>query len=331
MKMIVTLNGRQRRKFEAACSMMAAAGFAAASVVSSPAAAYDLPNLNLGFTSFLDGALPSGPGLYGMQYFQSYSANRLTDGQGNRLGLPKEDSSVQIGITQFVYLSSTKMGSGAFGLDVVVPYVLSSDANDGLGGAVLSANKGIGDVLVGPFYQFDPIQIPNGPPLLARIEAQVIAPTGDYDRAAAINPGSNFWSIDPYISLTTFLSPDWSASVRLHYLWNGKNDDPSLSFGPGAATSRAGQAVHANFATEYKMTPQLRLGMNGYWLQQTTDLEVNDTSVGGTREAVWALGPGGVYTFDKNNFLFVNAYREFEARNRAEGAKINIMFVHHFD
>ena len=164
-----------------------------------------------------------------------------------------------------------------------------------------------------------------------RDAAQIIAPIGDYSSAAAVNPGSNYWSFDPYISGTYFFSPQWTASVRLHYLWNGENDDPAASYGAGALTTQAGQAVHANFATEYAVTDQLRLGVNGYWLQQTTNTQVNGVGVPGTKERVWALGPGALYGFDKSNFMFVNAYYEFAAQNRPEGQKYVFRFVHHFD
>ena len=51
--------------------------------------AYDLPVVNLGLTSFLDGGLPAGPGWYLQEYFQNYSANRLRDKDGKDIGPPK--------------------------------------------------------------------------------------------------------------------------------------------------------------------------------------------------------------------------------------------------
>ena len=62
---------------------------------------------------------------------------------------------------------------------------------------------------------------------------------------------------------------------------------------------QAGQAIHANFATDYAITEQFRLGLNGYWLKQVTDTEVDGEKVKGRREQVWAIGPGAMYSFSK--------------------------------
>ena len=294
------------------------------------AQAYDLPNLNLGFTSFLDGAPPSGPGWYVTQYVQYYTANRLTDNNGHSLGFPREDVRALVGISQLAYVSTVRLGPGVLGLDLLIAYVPYASIDDGLGGAVLRAKSGVGDSFIGPFIQFDPIMGKNGPLFVGRFEATLILPTGQYNPDAAVNPGSNFFSFNPYIAGTLFLTQDWTVSVRLHYLWNATNDRPNVSLGPNVYTTQAGQAVHANFASEVSVTKALKVGINGYWLQQITDTLANGEVVPGRRERVYALGPGALLTINTENYLFFNAYYEIGARNRPEGQRFTTRWVGHF-
>jgi anthranilate 1,2-dioxygenase (deaminating, decarboxylating) large subunit len=156
-----------------------------------PVQAYDLPVVNLGLTSFLDGAPPAGSGWYFQEYFQNYSANRFRDQNGKALGLPKQELDYQVAVTQVSYFSDLRLGNATLGMNAVLPFVTSMDVDDGLNNAALKAQSGVGDLLLGPMIQFDPIMGPDGPRFAHRIELQVNVPTGKYDNKHDINPGAN--------------------------------------------------------------------------------------------------------------------------------------------
>jgi len=297
---------------------------------SAGALAYDEPQVNLGLTSFLDGAPPAGSGYYLQEYIQYYRADRLNDNNGNALLLPKQRIDVLASVTQLLYLSDAQMLGGNLGFNFMLPAILGQNVDDGLGNAVLKGRSGIGDVVFGPLIQFGPYMGPDGPRFGHRFEFDFIAPTGSYDRNNAVNPGSNFWSINPHWAGTYWFTQKFSASARLHYLWNARNSDPNAAFGPGVSSTQAGQAVHANLTIEYAVTPNLRLGVNGYWFDQLTDTKANGSSVPGRRERVWAIGPGLLYDFSRDDHLFFNAYFERGARNRPEGNRFIARYVHHF-
>ncbi|WP_054991794.1 SphA family protein, partial [Pseudomonas meliae] len=241
----------------------------------------------------------------------------------------KQDLDYQVAVTQLSYLSNVRLGNASLGLNAVLPVVTRMKVDDGLNNAALRGQTGMGDLLIGPFIQFDPVMGPAGPRFVQRIELQVNLPTGEYDDKHAINPGNNAWSFNPYWAATYWFTPKWTASVRAHYLYNGKNDDPAQSFG-NVSDIQAGQALHANFATEYAVTDQLRLGINGYWLKQITDTQVDGHDVSGRREKVWAIGPGAMYSFSQNDHVFVNAYFEQDVENRPDGSRVQMRYVHHF-
>ena len=298
-----------------------------------PARAYDLPSVNLGFTTFLDGGPPAGPGHYFTQYIQYWTSDKFKDGHGNSL-LPSfadEDLEAWIGLTQYVYQSNQEVFLGAkWAVDVIIPLVhLNLDYGvSNIFGFPEDNNAGVGDILVAPILQWDPIMGEKGPIFVHRLEFQCLLPTGKYDDDKALNPGSNFFSFNPYWSGTLFLGPKWTTSLRLHYLWNDKNDDPNT---PGAVDdTQAGQAIHANFTVACMVVPnRLRIGLNGYFLKQITASEVDGSEVSG-RERVVGIGPGAMYHISQEDHLFLNTYYETAVENRPQGYRINLRWVHHF-
>jgi hypothetical protein len=295
---------------------------------------YDLPSVNLGLTSFVDGTPPAGPGHYLTQWVQYYGSKRLNDEDGNPLlpGFADEDLKAWVSVTQYLYLSDRKLlFGGNWGVMVILPVVsLDLEYGTSVTGFPQDNSGGVGDIIIAPLLQWDPIMGKDGPIFVQRIELQLIFPTGKYDDDKELNPGSNFFSFNPYWAGTLFLGPRWEATTRIHYLWNDKNDDPNRNF-VGADDMQAGQAIHANFAVSYDLLPKrLRVGLNGYYLKQISDTKMDDHYVSGTREQVLGIGPGILYSFSRDKHLFLNTYLETETENRPEGKRICLRWVHHF-
>lgn len=300
---------------------------AAVLIVTVPAGGQTLPSVNLGLTSFLDGGPPAGPGFYYQQYLQYYTADTLTNANGDDTGAI-DDLDVWASLHQFIYQSDQPiLFGGKWGVDVIVP-IVGIDVQPSPGVPLTDNGAGLGDILIGPFIQWDPIMGDNGPVFVHRVELQCIVPSGKYDNTETFNPGSGHFSFNPYWAATLWIQPRWTASVRAHYLWNDENDDPWIGW--AANDVQAGQAIHVNFASAYEVLPkQLHVGVNGYYLKQITDAQINGVDVG-MREQVLGIGPGAVWHFSPDDHLFFNAYFETMSENRPEGMRFVLRWTHHF-
>lgn len=315
------MNHASRRILAALCISL--------TVLASTGVGQSLPPVNLGFTSFVDGAPPAGPGWYFQQYFQYFANGELKDNNGDTVYLPVPGGASAlevdafVSLTQLIYQSDQALfGTARWGMDLIVPVADLSTSID----APLANETGLGDILVGPFLQWDPIMGENGPIMMNRIELQTIFPTGRYDKRYVLNPGSNHFSFNPYWAATVFPMPGWSITWRVHYLWNAKNND--VGYGPDF---QPGQAFHINFATSYEVIEkQLRLGLNGYYLAQITESKIGGRKIKNSEETVFGIGPGALFSFSQDDHIFLNLYIETMAENRPEGWRLNLRWTHHF-
>ena len=89
--------------------------------------------------------------------------------------------------------------------------------------------------------------------------------------------------------------------------------------------------MHVNFASEYELIAhQFRFGVNGYYLKQFTNAEINGHGVPNSREQVLGVGPGLLYSLSQDDHFFVNAFFETAAENRPEGFRLTARWTHHF-
>ena len=309
-------------------------GLAATAILwAAGAGAYDLPSVNLGFTSFLDGGPPAGPGVYLTQYVQYFSSDRFTDQDGDRL-LPREaneDLDVWVSLTQLIYQSDRAvLFGGKWGLDVIVPVVDLNVDYDIDGPFPEDNGTGFGDLLVGPFLQWDPVMGAKGPVFMHRVEFQLIFPTGKYDDDRELNPGSNFFSFNPYWAGTLFLTragPSPPACIT--------SGTPRTTIPTGDSamptTPRRARPCTPTFPPPSKSGPSTcGWAINGYYLKQVTDTQVDGDDLDDSREQVFGIGPGLLWHITPDAHLFFNSYFETSAENRPEGERFNLRLVYHF-
>jgi len=270
-----------------------------------------LPAVNLGETNFEDGF--AAPGWLIEEFPESYVAGELRDGHGNTI--PGRNRLTAYSTTTHVaYISKKRVLGGWLAGEVLQPLV---DVDVQLAIGTSSRVRGFGDLSFGPGLQWAPKKIGNGV-FVHRFVFDVTVPTGTYSDRRPVNIGNHFVVVNPYYALT-YERKKIEFSARLHYLWNSANNDPFAGF--GIRNMQPGQAFHVNYATSYEVRKNVRLGFNGYWLQQVTDHRINNVDVPYSRERTVGLGPG-LQLGGRDIWFRLNGYLETDVRNRPSGVKV---------
>ena len=167
-----------------------------------------LPPVDLAASSFRDGV--GGPGLLLQERVQDSDA---------------QHSHARLYMQQISYTTKAKVLGGYYGFEALQP-IVTLDAIPG----VRPRKTTFGDLIVSPLVIQWVDQKLFGKPYFHRFNLSLTLPTGQYSRNSTVNVGNNVVSFDPYYAFTLFVTSKLETSLRLHYLWNSKNNDPPMAF-----------------------------------------------------------------------------------------------------
>ena len=256
-----------------------------------------LPTVNLGDTNFEDGF--GAPGWFLEEFPGGYAAGELKDSKGKTV--PGSNRVTTYSTTSHAAFASRKRFlRGWITGEALLPLV---DLDVERANSTESRVRGFADLTVGAGLQWAPKKIGNGV-FVHRAMIDIGVPTGKYSALRPVNLGNHFVIVDPYYALT-YERKKVELSARLHYLWNSTNNDPFIGF--GIRNMQPGQAFHINYATSYELFKNVRLGFNGYWLQQLTNHEINGVAVPNSKERTVGLGPG-IQLGGRGIWFRVNSY-----------------------
>jgi len=294
------------------------------SLLSQSARAQDpkLPPTNLGLSNMQDGK-PPGTGWFFQQYIQSYQTQSNRGPEGNDIGGAKINSILSL--SQLIWISKIKVAGGNLGFTVLVP-LISLSATGGSGAAPSINPSPWGDIIGGPFIQWFKRHL-FGMPLDHRLETDVVAPTGAYEQAYAVNPGSHLYSIIPHYTFTVFPANKFSISMR-HML--------TYNFNQIGTPAKPGAFYNFNYSFEYAVISSFRVEATGYYLTQfVQDSYHGDDhyyqqvyNIPDTRERVFAYGPGVGYVTPTGLFIELKGMWETAVRNRSEGFRGTLVLAY---
>ena len=213
-------------------------------------------------------------------------------------------------------LSSTDMASlGTYigaGAAAVGP-ALRDGVNSATLARVSGENSGIGDLEVSPLLHWE-----LGDNQAISFAPTIVLPTGEYNAKNAVNPGyGNFYTFRPSVQYG-YIGDGWDVGARAVLSFNTRNKDTDY---------KSGNMFNLDFQLMKFITDDLRLGVQGYVVQQFSDdssdnalTQASIDAADGSRMRTFALGPSLAWIMNGGEMMVEGkVLREFASRNRSEG------------
>lgn len=198
------------------------------------------------------------------------------------------DTTTVLNVLITTYTLEPSVLGGTYTVGAVVPFgyanLEATISSPGLGS--VSASEGsfnLSDVV------FIPVQLNWQAGNFSFKAAQsIIAPTGAYSLDETVNLGRNYWTFNTNLAMTWLNTETGTeASIAPGIMINTENPDTNY---------RTGTEFHVDATVNQFVTPQLALGLRGYYYTQITDDSGSGATLGGFRSESLGIGPGFVWS-----------------------------------
>lgn len=279
-----------------------------------------------GAEGFLCGIAPD-PGLYLVNYTTWYTSSSLRDNHGNDLKKLDFHLNLIADAPRLLYFPKFKILGASYGIYLTVP-IYHANIKLKAGGFSLmnDSSSGTGDLVFSPLilgWHFQEI-------LHWVFSFDISPPSGHYDarHPATTILSRNIWSFMPNLSVTWLVGPGIDISLKFLSEFHTKNHEYRTLFGQKAELE-PGAEFHVDYAVGLPLSPDLRVGINGFFYQQLQDDRINDKTIENDRGRVFAIGPAARYSWKSWAVIFKEQF-EIWVRNRPKGNISWIKIQHHF-
>ena len=247
-----------------------------------------------------------------------YAANVQKDSQGRAVDNHLSLDVLSIGLA-YLRMTDYHVLGGQYGFGAIAPF-FKMDAS-----LQVPTPGGPLELSADPFRMADAQIIPLilqwglSPNLFINTQFQIQVPTGDYDKNRLVSPGLNHWTFSPLLNATYISDGGFEVSSSFQVDVNTRN--PATHY-------KNGVEYRHEFAVGQHFGPWTA-GLGGYYYRQFSDDDAPNLTRG-NRARVMALGPALSYIAPGLPPLWLHAYKEFDARNRAQGYTVALRISHSF-
>jgi hypothetical protein len=276
------------------------------------------PQWPIGVQTIIPAILPAAGETAYFNYTLYYHADSFKGANGNDL-IPGFEASVLAEAPRIVHTWQSKLGPLNMSTGVIlVGNFVNVEADVAPGMHLEDSTTGLNFLYLTPLYLTY-----NTPTLHLLYGPSAIIPVGHFSEHDLANPTNNYYSFHQEFAVTYFPKKTLELSAEAGLTFNAEN--PATDYQSGATFDFDWGINWAPIAS----MPNLFFGIQGFYITQFTDDEINNVTVrpGGFRLEKFALGPQLIYYFSPKAGIAAKYQREFDTQNGPEGDRYWIQFV----